>query len=186
MAESATSLFRRGMISSKQAGKLKALRGTTTNPPSYDGTDARASGGGSGFDSRKGKNDQGGRRDKGDGTVAGVGHINNRKASDFGTPARAGGRPSKGGSAPSRGGVPDYEQIDEATEQKPNFPKGAKQLSRDAQPAWVRVKDKNLAGSTRGDHGAGDRGPDNKVPKRARGGATYPSGGQYGGPNGRP
>jgi hypothetical protein len=177
MAESAESLFRRGMISPKQFGKLGAQKGTRTNPAFQAGEEA--------FSGRQGRADQGGRRDAGERSVAGTGHINNRRTSDFGTPARAGGKPSKGGSAPSRGGVPNHAQIDESSEQTPTFPRGAGPLSRNAQPGFVKVKSKNLAGSSRGNRSANDRGPDNRTPARARGGNPRSSGPQYGGPSSR-
>jgi hypothetical protein len=74
------------------------------------------------FDDKSGRNDQGGTRDKG-AKVASVRHIDIRQ--DLGSPARASGRPSKGGFVPDQMQV-HSDEIDDADNQTPAFPKAAK------------------------------------------------------------
>jgi len=118
MAESADSLFRRGMISPKQASKLKALAGTKLNP-AFGAAEEGANG-------RGGLRDQGAGRERGETAVAGNAHINNRRASDFGSPGRASGRPSAGGGVRSKGGRPGADEINAGGSQRPAFPAGSK------------------------------------------------------------
>lgn len=107
MAESADSLFRRGMISSKQASRLKVLKGTkhqASKMADFDG---------------KGSVDEGGVRDRGD-RVAAKDHVNNRRTTRAGSPIAS--KPSKGGQAGAEG-QPGTDEINEAAAQKPAFPR---------------------------------------------------------------
>lgn len=107
MAESAESLFRRGMISSKQAAKLGALKGTkhqASKMADFDG---------------KGSVDQGGIRDRGD-KIASSKHINNKRTTRAGSPIAS--KPSKGGQAGAEH-QPGTDEINEADNQRPAFPK---------------------------------------------------------------
>ena len=115
MGESMESLYRRGMISSKQMGRMgkpAILSKTTTNPRKE--TD---------FNSKSGRRDQGGIRDRGDAAATGDTIDKNQT---MGTPADAGGKPSKGGSVPSKGARPKVAEIDQAEYQKPDWPAGSK------------------------------------------------------------
>jgi hypothetical protein len=126
---------------------LPAQKGTRTNPAFGAGEEP--------FENKAGRRDQGGTRDRGDTAVAGNAHINNRRAGDMGTPARASGRPSKGGGVRNKGGIPRTDQINQASEQRPTFPKGAR-----------------IAGRA-----------SNAAPRAVRGGWQRPSGPMYGGPS---
>jgi hypothetical protein len=111
MAESGNSLFARGMISGKQAAKLKVLRGTKPNP---------AFGASEEHGNRAGGRDQGGGRDRGDTTVASVGHINKTRQQREGSAIAS--RPTRGGRV-NRSGQPTVDAINQ--EQRPAFPAGA-------------------------------------------------------------
>lgn len=115
MGESATSLFRRGMISPKAAyAKPGILKQTKPGVP-LEMAD---------FMDKGGRNDQGGVRDAGDRSVASTRHIDTRQ--DKGSPARASGKPSKGGSAGAEVQPTRRRAIDEASLQRPAFPGGGK------------------------------------------------------------
>ena len=112
MAESAQSLFRRGMISPKQATKLGVLKGTKLNPAFGAGEEP--------FENKAGRRDQGGTHDRGI-TEAGVGHINNARQQREGSAIAS--RPTRGGRV-NKGGQPSVDAIDQ--DQRPTFPAGAK------------------------------------------------------------
>jgi hypothetical protein len=175
MAESPESLFRRGMISEREHSRLKALAGTKVQNSRM-----------AGFDEKDGRRDQGGRTDKGH-RVGATAHIDNMR-NPKGDSAVA-KRPSKDGRAGAERNPARSAEIDDGISggtQRPEFPRGAGPLSKRAQPGFVPTRSKGLAGATRGDHGANDRGPDNKTPRRARGQRdTLSSGGPYGGPSSR-
>ena len=112
MAESMSSLFRRGAISSKQMDRMAkpAILNKTKVQPSKMAD----------FDSKKGKRDQGGVRDRGEVPVNEINHKTNQKP---GTPSKGAGLPSKGARV-NRSGQPDVDHIDQ--QQGPKFPAGAK------------------------------------------------------------
>jgi hypothetical protein len=167
MAESVDSLFRRGMISSKQGAKLGVLKGTRAQNSKM-----------ANFDDKGGKRDQGGPRDSGD-KNADSAHLNRNQR--IGS-AIAGG-PSKGGGQ-KQARSPHARELDEADVQKPDFPKGAGKLSRPAQKAFVPAPAKALAAKK---NAAGSNSKSSwGTPSRAKGGAVRPSGPYYGGPNSRP
>jgi hypothetical protein len=112
MGETGDSLFRRGMISSTQAGKLGILKQTTAQPSKM-----------AAFDDKAGRRDQGGRSDKGH-RLARTDHID--KKQDMGTPARASGKPSKGGGAGMQSQPVRAAEIDAGDTQQPKFPPGGK------------------------------------------------------------
>jgi len=112
MAESAESLYRRGMISPRQAGKLGILKATKAQPSKMADFDAKESGG------------------SGDGSIAGRNHINNRGTADLGSPQRASGKPSTGAFVKNKGGQPRANEIDEPAAQKPNFPRQGSRASK--------------------------------------------------------
>jgi hypothetical protein len=120
MAESIESLFRRGLISSKAMEKF-GKRGNEAKPKILSETKVQASKMAN-FADKRGRNDQGGVRDKG-AKVASAHHIDVRQ--DLGSPARASGRPSKGGFVPDQMQV-QSDEIDDADNQQPAFPKAAK------------------------------------------------------------
>lgn len=107
MAESADSLFRRGMISEKQAGRLGVFRDQKDQPTKM-----------AAFDEKGGKRDQGGVKDRGD-KVAAKGHINDKRTTRAGSPIA--GKPSKSGQA-GREDQFDVDEIDDGENQKPDFP----------------------------------------------------------------
>ena len=123
MGEAATSLFRRGLISQKQAGKLGILKQTKSGVPTKMAD----------FDGRS--KDEGGTRDKG-APEASTRHIDKRQ--DMGSPARASGAPSSGGSVGkgATGQPVRRRQLDDAATQKPDFPAGSGK--RGAPPNEVR------------------------------------------------
>ena len=120
MAESVESLFRRGLISSKAMEKF-GKRGNEAKPKILKETKVQASRMAN-FDDKSGAGDQGGARDRG-AKVASARHIDIRQ--DLGSPARASGRPSKGGFVPDQMQVYS-DEIDDADNQQPAFPKAAK------------------------------------------------------------
>lgn len=97
MAEGMESLFRRGAISKKQMGRM---------------TD---------FNSKAGKRDQGGIRDRG---LVKTGEINAPSHQKTGSPAKAGGLPSKGAQTRGNKAGPTVNAINERTGKK--FPSGSK------------------------------------------------------------
>jgi hypothetical protein len=117
MAESMSSLYRRGAISSKQMGRMskpailkKTKSGVPTNLEPFDG--------------KQGKRDQGG-VGRGNSGIVRTHEIDHKQNQKLGSPATASGLPSKGGQA--RGGtVPSDDNIDDRKMQKPDFPAGAK------------------------------------------------------------
>jgi hypothetical protein len=121
MAESMQSLFRRGLISPTAMAKVGKRK-----PKILNETKGQASKMAS-FDDKSGARDQGGARDKG-AKVASVRHIDIRQ--DLGSPARASGRPSKGGFVPDQMQV-HSDEIDDADNQQPAFPKAAQGQSRE-------------------------------------------------------
>jgi hypothetical protein len=116
MAESMESLFRRGMISPKALGKLAAK----SKPKILNQTRVQNSRMADFDDNSK---DEGANRDRGARSVAGSRHIDTKQ--DLGTPARASGRPSRGGFVRDQMQV-NTDEIDDANNQRPAFPKGAK------------------------------------------------------------
>src|SRR5271157_1597206 len=144
MAESMQSLFRRGLISPTALAKLGKRKPKILNETKVQASKM------ANFDGKRGVRDQGGVRDKG---VASARHIDIRQ--DLGSPARASGRPSAGGFVPDQMQV-HSDEIDDADNQAPAFPKAAK------------VKSAN------GARQVGVKGPAGKS-----------SGPQYGGPNSR-
>jgi hypothetical protein len=116
MAESMQSLFRRGLISPTAMAKVGKRK-----PKILNETKGQASKMAN-FDDKSGARDQGGAPDKG-AKVASVRHIDIRQ--DLGSPARASGRPSKGGFVPDQMQV-HSDEIDDADNQQPAFPKAAK------------------------------------------------------------
>jgi hypothetical protein len=117
MAESMQSLFRRGMISPKAMGKL-AAKGSKRKI--LNQTKVQNSGMAN-FDGKS--KDEGANRDRADRSVAGSRHIDTKQ--DLGTPARASGRPSRGGFVKDQMQV-NTDEIDDANNQRPAFPRGAK------------------------------------------------------------
>jgi hypothetical protein len=114
MAESGQSLFNRGMISGRQAAKfgvLGAQKGTRINPAFQAGEE---------HGNRGGARDQGRNRDRGDTTVASVGHINKARQQREGSAIAS--RPTRGGRV-NRGGQPTVDAINQ--DQRPAFPAGA-------------------------------------------------------------
>lgn len=107
MAESMESMFRRGMISKKQMGRmakpaiLKKTRAQKTKM--------------AGFDSKKGVRDQGGVKDRGEVPVNEINHPTNQRA---GRPALAGGLPSKGAQTRGNKAGPGPNSIDQSTGKK--------------------------------------------------------------------
>ncbi len=100
------SMMHQGLISAGAGAKLKKLQGTKVQNSKM-----------AAFDDKAGKRDQGGVRDRGDSSVAGVRHIDTKQ--DMGSPARASGAPSKGGRV-NHTGQPGVDAIDEG--QTPAFP----------------------------------------------------------------
>jgi hypothetical protein len=169
MAESASSLFRRGMISSKQGAKLGVLKGTRAqNSKMAD------------FDGKAGKRDQGGRIDYGDKNADST-HINRNQR----VGSKIAGAPSKGGFL-KQGRQPGARELDQADVQKPDFPKGAGKLSKPAQKAFVPAPANKLAAKK---DAAGSKSKSSwGTPSKARGGNPKSSGSganYYGGPNSR-
>jgi hypothetical protein len=113
MAESGNSLFARGMISGKQAAKLKVLRGTRAQPAFGAAEEP--------FHGKQGRADQGRNRDRGETAVASVGHINKARQQREGSAIAS--RPTKGGRV-NAGGQPQVDAINQ--NQRPAFPAGAK------------------------------------------------------------
>jgi hypothetical protein len=146
MAENMQSLFRRGLISPTAMAKLGKRK-----PKILSETKVQ-SGRMTNFDDKGGIRDQGGVRDKG-AKVASARHVDIRQ--DLGSPARASGRPSRGGFVPDQMQV-HSDEIDDADNQLPVFPKAAK------------IKAAN------GARQVGVKGPSGKS-----------SGPEYGGPNSR-
>jgi hypothetical protein len=107
MAESPDSLFRRGMISSKQMGKLAAQRGTRAEPSKM-----------ANFDDKGGRRDQGAGRDRGISETS-VGHINNARQQREGSAIAS--KPTRGGRV-NKGGQPGVDAINQ--DQRPAFPAG--------------------------------------------------------------
>jgi hypothetical protein len=107
MSESAKELFKRGLISAKAGAKLGL--GTKVQPSKM-----------AGFDD-KGAVDQGGGKDKGV-PEAGTKQIDKKQAK--GSPIASG--PSKGGSAGTESQPGKRNLIDNASQQGPKFPAGAK------------------------------------------------------------
>lgn len=108
MAESMESMFRRGMISKKQMGraaKPAILKKTKSGVPTKMAD----------FDSKAGRGDQGGVRDRG---AVGPGEMNKRANQKPGTPADAGGLPSKGGQTVGNKAGPSVNAIDQNTGKK--------------------------------------------------------------------
>jgi len=85
MSESMNSLYRRGAISSKQMGRM-------AKPAILNKTTVQASKMAH-FNSKKGKRDQGGIKDRGEVPTNEINHPTNQKT---GSPGLAGGLPSKG------------------------------------------------------------------------------------------
>jgi hypothetical protein len=111
-------MFRAGQISPKAFKRLKAQHGWSP------GKGAKTKGEMAPFHG-KGSKDEGGVRDRG---VLGVGHLDQARHQNAGTPARASGLPSPGGRV--HGGQPrrvlDEDQIDDRRLQRPEFPAGAR------------------------------------------------------------
>src|ERR1700730_4547151 len=107
MSESMNSLYRRGAISSKQMGRM-------AKPAILNKTTVQASKMAH-FNSKKGKRDQGGIKDRGEVPTNEINHPTNQKT---GSP----GSVSKGGGV-HKGGQPTVDAIDQA--QNPKFPGGA-------------------------------------------------------------
>lgn len=103
MGETAESLYRRGAISPKQAGKLGILKKTKVERPEEEE-----------FDGKQGKRDQGRPGDKGH-KEGSAGHIDVKK--DIGSPEKASGAPSKGARVNSYG-IPGADEIDRGTSGK--------------------------------------------------------------------
>jgi hypothetical protein len=127
MAESATSLFNRGMISSKAAAKLKAQRGTRIEPGFEAGEEP--------FHGRQGRADQGRGRDRGKTEVAASGHINRARNQREGSAIAS--RPTKG-SRVNAGGQPTVDAINQR--QRPEFPAGARVAGRSSNAAPSRIR----------------------------------------------
>jgi hypothetical protein len=108
MSESMKSLYRRGMISGKQMGRMakpailaKTKPGVPTKMADFDG--------------KAGKRDQGGVRDRGEVPGNEINHPTNQAKKPVGTVSKGGGV--------NKGGQPTARAIDQ--DQKPSFPKGA-------------------------------------------------------------
>lgn len=109
MAESAESMFRRGMISHKQASRLGVLRGTRAEPSKM-----------ADFDDKR--DDEGDGKERGD-RVASSRHINDKRTTRAGSPIAS--KPTKGGQAGAEH-QPSDDEIDQAAHQRPAFPKQGK------------------------------------------------------------
>lgn len=160
MGESAVSMFRRGMISPKQADKLGILKQTKTQNSRMADFDGR------------GSVDEGGRKDKGAGEASSR-HIDKRQ--DKGTPARASGKPSAGGSAGAESQPVRRGHLDAASLQKPDMARGAGITSAKAKaPAFSK------APTPGGGKPVPTKGGKMGTPKRLKG-PIAKQGGQYGG-----
>jgi len=108
----AQSLFRQGLISGEQWGKL-SRQGKKKEP-------ARMAD----FDDKGGTRDQGGTKDRGH-AIGARKHIDVNQ--EMGSPARASGKPSKGGSVHGAQKQPVKRgELDAAPSQKPDFPGGSR------------------------------------------------------------
>ncbi len=163
MAESAESLFRRGMISGRAFNRV--LAGTRPQNSKM-----------ANFDSKAGRHDQGG--------LHAHGAIDERHVEDMrnpnGMPKSLGGPPTKGGRAGKEGHNVRRNEIDDRAVQGPEFPRGAGRTSGRAQPGFVKTRpedqDRRRAPAIRRPSGASSR--------RAGGQRdVLSSGGEYGGPN---
>jgi hypothetical protein len=129
MGESMQSLFRRGLISPTAMAKLGKRKPKILSETRVQNAKM------ANFDDKAGARDQGGVRDKG-AKVASARHVDIRQ--DLGSPARASGRPSRGGFVPDQMQV-HGDEIDDAVNQQPAFPKAAKiKAANGARPVGVK------------------------------------------------
>lgn len=108
MSESMESMFRRGAISKKQMAKKAKpaiLKKTKRGVPSKMAD----------FDSKAGRGDQGGVRDRG---AVGPGEINRARSQTAGRPANTGGLPTKGAQTRGNKAGPNVNAINENTGKK--------------------------------------------------------------------
>jgi hypothetical protein len=151
MSESMSSLFRRGMISEKQMGRMakpailrQTKSGVPTKMAAFDQKDVTDGGIKS--------------KDKGAKSV--------RKAIDndqsMGSPSDGGGKPSRGGQTVTRGALPKVDQIDQGDMQKPEWPRGGgDRVKKNLKP----VGRHGLGGTSKGLRSSGPQygGPSNRT-----------------------
>ena len=178
MAETAESLFRRGAISKKQAGKMrvgdlpKVLRSTKVERANEED-----------FDGKQGMRDQGGLRDRGP-KDTGRDAINKNQRDS----SAIGGRPSRDGYVRNpKGGQPNVDEIDQGGNQKPEFPRSAglgtkaSRGGREDTGGYAGKRSANKSGSLKIDRRENqEKGPSNKraAKKADKQGGWYGGGGQ--------
>lgn len=178
MSETAESLFRRGAISSKQAGKMrvgdlpKVLKKTKVERASEED-----------FDGKQGLKDQGGLRDRGIKETSRDAINKNQRDS-----SAIGGRPSKDGYVRNgKGGTPDVGEINQGGNQRPDFPSSAglgskaSRGGRDDTGGYAGDRTPNKSGSLKIDRrDKAEKGPSNKrsAKKADKQGGWYGGGGQ--------
>lgn len=132
MAEALESMFRRGVISGKQMGKLAALKGTKPQNSKMAAFDGKS-------------------KDEGDRAEYGHESFSTDEINEKGVQDKGGkyGTPSKGGRAGPERAAAKTREIDDSSMQKPKFPAGDKVRAgkRGAGPVGMGGKSKALRSS---------------------------------------